>query len=104
MDTIAKENRAITLRFRATLVEKKQIETRAQAGKLTVSDYLRTVALGASVVVSDPPRAEPLTAEQRRVLIGIATNLNQAMHVSNAKQYATEELITIISTIKAALK
>ena len=97
------DNRTLTLRFRATAEEKKQIADAARQTGKTLSDYVRAQALGQPLTRVEPPRAEPLTGEQRRVLIGVATNLNQAMHLSNAGQYATGQLVDIINHIKASL-
>ena len=104
MEGIEKEKMTVTLRFRATQEEKKQIATAAQQVGKTPSEYLRAVALGQPLTRVEPPRAEPLTGDQRRMLIGVATNLNQAMHLSNAGQYATGQLVDIINQIKSALK
>ena len=103
MEGIEKEKMTVTLRFRATQEEKKQIATAAQQVGKTPSEYLRAVALGQPLTRVEPPRAEPLTGDQRRMLIGVATNLNQAMHLSNAGQYATGQLVDIINHIKASL-
>lgn len=97
-------NRTLTLRFRASVEEKKQLTAAArQAGK-TLSNYVRAQALGQPLIRIEAPRADLLTGEQRRVLIGVATNLNQAMHLSNAGQYATGQLVEIINHIKASLE
>jgi hypothetical protein len=103
MEGIEKENRTLTLRFRATPEEKKQIAAAARQVGKTPSEYLRAQALGQLLTRVEPPRSEPLTGEQRRVLIGVATNLNQAMHLSNAGQYATGQLVDIINQIKTSL-
>ena len=103
MEGLEKEKMTVTLRFRATPEEKKQIATAARQVGKTPSEYLRAVAIGQPLTRVEPPRAEPLTGDQRRALIGVATNLNQAMHLSNAGQYATGQLVDIINHIKASL-
>lgn len=103
MEETERENRTLTMRFRATSEEKRQISLAAQQVGKTPSEYLRAMALGQPLTQVEPLRAEPLTGEQRRVLSGVAINLNQAMRLSNAGQYATGELVDIINHIKASL-
>lgn len=100
-NTIKKE---VTLRFRATIEEKKRIVAAARLARQTLSEYVRGQALGQPVLVVEQPREDGLSGEQRRALIGMATNLNQAMRLSNAGQYATQDLLEVIAQIKAALQ
>lgn len=92
------------LSFRVTLAEQKQIAAAARQARVGVSAYLRSQALGQPLPVVKPPRPDVLSGEDRRILIGVATNLNQAMALSNAGKYATQELMAIIARIKSDLK
>ena len=91
------ENKTITLRFRATTEEQKQIEAKAKTAGLTVSEYVRRVATGQAV-------AERLPAELRQVITGVANNLNQLTRYAHLRQFDDRAINEILSILKTALR
>ena len=72
-----KVNRTRSVIFRVTEDEKKMIEANAAAAGLDVSDFLRR--LGMEIEIK-PAKS----ADERRVLVGIANNLNQVARRVNS--------------------
>lgn len=91
------ENKTITLRFRASTDEQKQIEAKAKVAGLTVSEYLRRVAVGQVV-------QERLPAELRQVITGVANNLNQLTRYAHLRQFDGKAIDEILSVLKTALR
>ena len=93
--------RAIIIRVRATMAEKKQLETRAAEAGLNVSDWIRTKAIGVEPLLRKPnPDREILL----RYLAGygkIGSNLNQISRQLNRKQETEEFEIPIRIVLQA---
>ena len=71
------EQRTERLDLRATATERKEIVGRAKLSGVSVSDYLRTAALQATIKPPRPP-------EERKALVGVANNLNQLVRLANS--------------------
>jgi uncharacterized small protein (DUF1192 family) len=91
------ENKVITMRFRASAEEQKQIEAKATLAGLSVSEYVRRVATGQAV-------AERLPAELRQVLVGVANNLNQLTRYAHLRQFDDQAINAILHQLKTALR
>lgn len=91
------DNKVITMRFRASAEEQQQIEAKAKAAGLTVSEYVRRVATGQAV-------AERLPAELRQVITGVANNLNQLTRYAHLRQFDGKAIDEILSVLKTALR
>jgi len=91
------ENKVVTMRFRASTEEQKQIEAKAKLAGLTVSEYVRRVATGQAV-------AERLPAELRQVLVGVANNLNQLTRYAHLRQFDDQAIDEILRVLKTALR
>lgn len=87
----------ITLRFRVSAAERNQIETKAHAAGLKVSEYVRRVATGQVV-------AERLPAELRQVVVGVANNLNQLTRYAHLRQFDGKAIEAIVHALNAALR
>jgi alpha-D-ribose 1-methylphosphonate 5-triphosphate diphosphatase PhnM len=98
-----KENKGKILRFRVNVQEEKQIRDNATMCGLILSDYLRDSALAKPIQAAVKSDHNPLTLEQRAALVRIGNNLNQAMKLSNAGQWATGDLVDIVKQIQATL-
>jgi hypothetical protein len=91
------DKKSITLRFRASADEQKQIEAKAQLSGLTVSEYVRRAATG-------QPVQERLPAELRQVIVGVANNLNQLTRYAHLRQFDDQAIAAIIHQLKTALR
>jgi len=91
------DKKSVTLRFRASADEQQQIEAKAQLAGLTVSEYLRRVAIG-------HPVSERLPAELRQVVVGVANNLNQLTRYAHLRQFDDKAINEILHQLKAALR
>ncbi len=91
------DNKTLTIRFRASAEEQKQIEAKARTAGLTVSEYVRRVATGQAV-------SERLPAELRQVVVGVANNLNQLTRYAHLRQFDDQAIQTILHQLKAALR
>jgi len=85
------------MRFRASAEEQKQIEARATLAGLSVSEYVRRVAIG-------QPVTERLPAELRQVLVGVANNLNQLTRYAHLRQFDDQSINAILHQLKTALR
>lgn len=94
---MGKENKTDQVRFRVTKVEKEQLEKCADVAGLTLSQYARTLVVGA------PAPRERLPADVVRGIIGVATNLNQIARNANAGHYEKESIQELINTLRNAL-
>lgn len=91
------ENKTITLRFRASTEEQKQIEAKAKLAGLSLSEYVRRVATGQTV-------QERLPAELRQVITGVANNLNQLTRYAHLRQFDGKAIDEILAILKTALR
>jgi hypothetical protein len=91
------ENKVITMRFRASTTDKKHIEDKAKVAGLTVSEYVRRVAIGQSM-------QERLPADLRQVIVGVANNLNQLTRYAHLREFDDQAIQTILLQLKAALQ
>ena len=91
------DNKTITMRFRVSADEQKQIEAKAQAAGLTVSEYVRRVATGQAV-------QERLPAELRQIITGVANNLNQLTRYAHLRQFDGQAIDTILHQLQTALR
>lgn len=91
------DKKSVTLRFRASTDEQKQIETKAQVAGLTVSEYVRRAA-------TCQPVQERLPAELRQVIVGVANNLNQLTRYAHLRQFDDQAINEILHQLKAALR
>ena len=91
------DNKTITMRFRVSADEQKQIEAKAQAAGLTVSEYVRRVATGQAV-------QERLPAELRQIITGVANNLNQLTRYAHLRQFDRQAIDTILHQLQTALR
>lgn len=91
------ENKVITMRFRASAEEQKQIETKAKVAGLTVSEYVRRVATGQAVT-------ERLPAELRQTITGVANNLNQLTRYAHLRQFDGKAIDEVLAILKTALR
>lgn len=94
---MGKENKTDQVRFRVTKAEKEKLEKRADVAGLTLSQYARTLVVGA------PAPKERLPADVIRSIIGVATNLNQIARNANAGHYEKESIQELIKTLRNAL-
>lgn len=72
---VEKERRKFKMEFRVSDEEKKAIEDRAKESEMKFSDFARQMLMHGQV--------KRITAEERRALKGIATNINQMAKRSN---------------------
>lgn len=91
------DNKVITMRFRASAEEQKQIEAKAKVAGLTVSEYVRRVATGQAV-------QERLPAELRQIITGVANNLNQLTRYAHLRQFDDQAIQAILHRLKTALR
>jgi len=91
------DNKTITLRFRVSADERKQIETRAEQAGLSVSEYVRRVATSQTV-------QERLPATLRQTLVGVANNLNQLTRYAHQRQFDDQAINQIVSALQHALR
>ena len=91
------DNKTITMRFRVSGDEQKQIEAKAQAAGLTVSEYVRRVTTGQAV-------QERLPAELRQIITGVANNLNQLTRYAHLRQFDGQAIDTILHQLQTALR
>lgn len=91
------ENKVITMRFRVSAEEQKQIEAKAKLAGLSLSEYVRRVATSQAV-------AERLPAELRQVITGVANNLNQLTRYAHLRQFDGKAIDEILSVLKTALR
>ena len=91
------DNKILTMRFRASAAEKKHIEEKAKVAGLTVSEYLRRVAIGQTV-------QERLPAELRQIIAGVANNLNQLTRYAHLRQFDGKVIDEILALLKTALR
>lgn len=87
----------VTLRFRASADDQKQIEAKAQLAGLTVSEYMRRAATG-------QPVTERLPAELRQIIVGVANNLNQLTRYAHLRQFDDKAINEILHQLKTALR
>lgn len=80
-----KVNREKAIIFRATEDEKKKIEANAKKAGLDVSDFLRRLGMETEI-------KPPLPPDERRLLVGIANNLNQVARRANSGHTESEWL------------
>ncbi len=85
------------MRFRASTTDKKHIEDKAKVAGLTVSEYVRRVAIGQSM-------QERLPADLRQVIVGVANNLNQLTRYAHLREFDDQAIQTILLQLKAALQ
>lgn len=97
MSDIKNENKTVTLRFRTTPDEQRQIEAKAKLAGLSLSEYVRRVATGQAV-------QERLSAELRQVVSGVANNLNQLTRYAHLRQFDDQAIEQILRTLKQALQ
>jgi len=91
------DKKSVTLRFRASIDEQKQIEAKAQLAGLTVSEYVRRAATG-------QPVQERLPAELRQIIVGVANNLNQLTRYAHLRQFDDKAINEILHQLKTALR
>ncbi len=91
------ENKTLTMRFRVSAEEQKQIEAKAKTAGLTVSEYVRRVAIGQVV-------QERLPVELRQVITGVANNLNQLTRYAHLRQFDGQAIDTILQQLQTALR
>jgi len=91
------DSKTLTMRFRISTEEQKQIEAKAKTAGLTVSEYVRRVATGQVV-------AERLPAELRQVITGVANNLNQLTRYAHLRQFDGKAIDEILAILKTALR
>lgn len=84
-----------TARLEVRLVQKEYetVKTKAQQAGLSVSEYARRCVL-------DRPITAALSAEQRRAVVGLSDNLNQAMKRAHQAGQYTEELDQMIQQVR----
>lgn len=91
------ENKVLTMRFRASAAERNQIEAKAKQAGLSVSEYVRRVALGQAVT-------ERLAAPLRQAVTGVANNLNQLTRYAHLQQFDGQAINEILHILKKALQ
>ena len=91
-----KENKAVRLQLRVTAIEAAEIGRRAEAARLTVSAFCRAAALG-------QPTPARLTAEQLRVVAGVASNLNQLTRSAHSGQLDRAGIGQVVGVLMEAL-
>lgn len=84
------------IELRLSIDEKKSIEQKAHQAGISMSDYLRQVALGIEVT-------QPLTKEQHRILAGVANNLNQLTRFAHGGRLNLTQINQILTALHQAL-
>lgn len=96
------ERRDCRVQAMFTMQERAELEARAEALGLTLSEYIRRRTLG---VALPPQSADRQTRDKlATALLRIGVNLNQITKHMNAGRHAPPELPAVVATINTHLK
>ncbi|WP_318640070.1 plasmid mobilization protein [Flavobacterium ardleyense] len=84
------------IKFRITENEKKIISARALESKGTLSEFARFMLTNGEVI--------NITKEERKILAGLANNVNQLVKLFHQKQYQPKGLLEELTTTLIHLK
>ncbi len=85
------------IELRLTGDEKIVIEAKAKKAGVSVSEYMRQVALGIEIT-------QVLTEEQHRTIVGVANNLNQLTRFAHKGKVNISRINQILEELTKALK
>lgn len=97
-----KPNEKLTHRLphiRCTEFERKEIDERAKELGMSVSDYIRKMALTGSIIVQQTSVDFELVNQLKR----IGVNLNQIVHIANIRQQVPRRLVAIYDELEGVL-
>lgn len=92
------------IKIRTTRVEEAVIENKARSCGMTVSRYIRELALGHDVAVKTEKRFSQDEKDNFRILSGIANNLNQIAKKYNQGERIHTELLRVLQLVETSIK
>ncbi len=97
---VAQERRTETVAARFTVAEAAIVESQAAAAGMTVSEYVRVLALTQDV----KPRKTKLEASLLVELNRIGVNINQLAHAANAGRTLSAHLQAALADLEATMR
>lgn len=85
------------IELRLTSEEKSAIEAKAKKAGISVSKYMRQIALGIEIT-------QALTEEEHRTIVGVANNLNQLTRFAHKGKLNITRINQILEELTKALK
>ena len=86
------------------MVEEVILKNKAKSHGMTVSRYMRELALGHEVAIKTDKRFTQDEKEQFRILAGVANNLNQVAKKYNQGQMLHTELLRVLQLVEQSIK
>lgn len=91
-----KKLKEVSLKFRVTQNEKELIETRSKIYKKSFSEFARFMLINGEVII--------ISDQEKRILAGLANNINQLTKLFHQKNVAPTELLIELHKLLIHLK